>query len=197
MACGRGVGGEAVQQFRTFGEARRGGEGVAEDDFFATVVGAFAEEEGAGVGIYSPSGEDACGGENIRLGVTAIDTEGVEFEEFASEVFIESAAGRFVVVRRGRGAGAGDAAPVVQIDQHGTVAGDCAEEVAEISPNVGADGRGFVVDEEGEDELFAGIDIEVIEPKIDEDFLELALRMDGAEEFGGLELAEGGVEFAA
>lgn len=98
MACGRGVGGEAVQQFRAFGEARRGGEGFAENDFFATVVGAFAEEEGARVRIDGPSGEDACGGENIRLGVTAIDTEGVEFEEFASEVFIESAAGRFVLV---------------------------------------------------------------------------------------------------
>lgn len=77
------------------------------------------------------------------------------------------------------------------------MAGDCAEEVAKIPPEMGTDGRVFIVDEEGEDELFAGIDIEVIEPKIDEDFLELALRMDGAEEFGGLELAEGGVELAA
>jgi len=121
-------------------------DGVAEPLFGAGLVSSGVEEEGAAeVGfVDGPAGEDGGEGGDIRLGVAAVDADGVELHDLAAEVFVEALVAAFGfrvggVDAVGEGVGA-DGEPVVEVDHHGGGGGSGEEEVAEVAEGVLADG---------------------------------------------------------
>ena len=83
-----------------------------------------------------------------------------------------------------------DGLPVVEVDHHGRAGGGGEEEVAELAEGVFADGVALVGGGVPLVGVFADVDVEVIEPEVGHDLLELALGEDGAEEFGLRELVD-------
>ena len=83
-----------------------------------------------------------------------------------------------------------DALPVVQVEEHRRALGDGAEQVAEAPEDVRPDGVSLVLGEVAADRAFAGEDVEVVEPEVDEDFLELARGVDGTQHLLLAELVE-------
>ena len=134
-----------------------------------------------------PAGEDLGDLGDVVLGVSAVDSDGVELHEFAGVVFVE-AAGAFFLVIAGTvgelGVGA-DAGGVVEIVQHGGAGGSGYEEIFKAAEGDGTDRIALVTGYVIRSLLrFSDVDIEVIEPEVDHDFLKLALSVDVAEELG-------------
>ncbi len=96
--------------------------------------------------------------------------EGVEFEEFAGEVFIR---------------GAGAALVVGEVDQHRGRGGDVAQKRAEAAEGMGAQ-AGVVGGEEDRDEfVLQRVDVEVVVPELGDQLAQLSRGVDGADQAGG------------
>lgn len=175
VSRGGWVCGEDFEDAIDVGLAETGRNGLAEDGFGSVVVGvgiefaaAFAEE---GVGTHGPSGEAAGDFHDVELGVAAVDAERVEFEEFARVVFIGALVeGAFLV------------AASVEVPEHGGAERGCAEHVGEASECVFPDDLAIVVDLEPGAVAFGDVDVEVVGPELDHDFVELARAVGGAED---------------
>src|SRR5260370_418923 len=106
---------------------------------------------------------------------------------FPGVVFVEAGVGLLRVWVGGVGfVGDGvraDGQPVVEVDHHGRAGGGGEEEVAELAEGVFADGVALVAGGVPLVGIFADVDVEVIEPEVGHDLLELAFGEDGAKEF--------------
>src|SRR5207245_577038 len=71
------------------------------------------------------------------------------------------------------------AEPVVEIEERGRVGGRPAQQVAELAERVGADDIALVGGQVPLHLALGGLDVEVVEPEVDHDLLELALAFDG------------------
>ena len=144
--------------------------------------------------VDGPAGEDGGESGDVGLGVAAVDAEGVELHHFPAVVLVEAAVaflrvGVGGVDAVGDGVGA-DGQPVVEVDHHGRAGGGGEEEVAELAEGVFADGVALVAGGVPLIGVFADVDVEVIEPEVGHDLLELALGEDGAKDFGLRELVD-------
>ena len=74
------------------------------------------------------------------------------------------------------------ALPVVQIEEHRRALRHGAEQIAEPAEDVRPDRVALVLRQVGAHRALAGEDVEVVEPEVDEHFLELARRVDGAQD---------------
>ena len=77
----------------------------AEDFLGAGLVAALVELEAAAAlrAVDGPAGEDARHLGDVRLGVAAVDAEGVQLHQFASVVFVEAFGSFLFCVRVARG----------------------------------------------------------------------------------------------
>ena len=169
-------------------DAAAGGDLDAEDGFVAVIVHALVEDEGAAALRLQdgPAGEAAGDFGDIVLGVAAIDAEGVEFEQFAAVVFVEAARALFAAGLRGVGT---HGFPVIEVEQHGRALGGGLQEVFELAEDVRADDVALVFGDQVAVGALVEVDVEVVEPEIGEDFVELAVAIDGAQEFAFGEIA--------
>ena len=76
-----------------------------------------------------------------------------------------------------------DALPVVQVEEHRRALGDGTEQIAEPAEDVGTNRVALVLGQIAAHRSLAGEDVEVVEPEVDQHFLELARRIDGAQDF--------------
>ncbi len=174
------------------------------------------EGEFAGHAVDAPASEAAGDFLHVLLGIAAIDAEGVELHDFAGIVFVDAAhllggdrltgsgsigrglSGDFLVhhgphlLLHGRDLACRGVAGVVEIMEHGRAFGGGLEQIVEGAPEVGTDDFAVIDDFEDAVGALLDVDVEVVAPEIDEDFLQLALRIDRADELGLLELADGG-----
>ncbi len=72
------------------------------------------------------------------------------------------------------------AQPVVEIEEHRRALGRRAKQVAEAAPDMRPDRLALVIGDEARGAPLAGEDVEVVEPEVDEHFLELPLAIDRA-----------------
>ncbi len=182
--------GEDFQDFEAVVHSAAGGNYVAKDDLLAFVVDAVAVFEVAALGGVGdgPAGEAAGDFDDVFLGIAAVDAEGMKFEEFAAVVFVEAAL-RFAVVP-GSSRSGGNGGGVIEIKEHGGALGGGEQEIVELAEDMRADGFAFVGGQQIAVCAFIGEDVEVIEPEIVEDFGELAVAIDAAQEFGFAEIAD-------
>ena len=112
----------------------------------------------------------------VLLRVAAIDAQGVEFHQLARIVFVQAAAFRlraqaFCLGRRvGR-----DAQPIIQIEEHGRTLRGGGEQLGEISQSMGPDRIVLEGSQEPPVNSLAGVDIEMVHPELNHDFLKLTL----------------------
>lgn len=83
-----------------------------------------------------------------------------------------------------------DRLPVVQVEQHCRAVGRGAQQVFKPPQGMGADGIAFVFAEEDAHKVLAGKNVEVIEPEIRHDLLQLPFAIDSTQQFGLLEVAD-------
>ena len=81
------------------------------------------------------------------------------------------------------------------MEHRGTLGGR-PEQVAEFAEDMWADDVAFVGDLEDAARAFADIDIEMVAPEIDEHLIELAGRVDGADDLGVLQFRDGDLRTA-
>ena len=160
----------------------------AEHGLFSVIVHTAVEDEPAAALRLEdgPSGEAARGFGNVRLGVTAVHAEGVQFQEFATVVFVEAACTLFAAHPRGIGS---HGLPVVEIKQHGRTLGGCFQQILEFAQDAGANHVAFVCGDQVAIGALVEVDVEVIEPEIRQDFIELPVAVDGAQQFAFGEIA--------
>ena len=158
----------------------------------AVVVQGFSEDE-ARVFLRlldCPAGEAARHLDDVGLGIPAIDAERVELEQLARVVFVEAALGGGLAcvqpARRRR-----RRAPVVEVDQHRRAVGGGLEQLGETAQRVRPHDGLFVLGQERGLLVFSGEDVEMVEPEVDQLFLQLLFRGDGAQELGLRELRDG------
>jgi hypothetical protein len=80
---------------------------------------------------------------------------------------------------------------VVEVEKHGRAFGRGFEHVAKTAPDVGTDDIAIIGDFPDAARSLLDVDVEVIAPKIDEDFLKLTFGIDGTHQLGLFELADG------
>src|SRR5262249_52100679 len=78
-----------------------------------------------------------------------------------------------------------DALPVVKIEQHGRTLGSGHQKVLELAQRVRADHVTLVSGDHVAVRTFADENIEVVVPEVSHHFVELALAVDGAQQFCG------------
>ena len=129
--------------------------------------------------FYGPPGKTAGYFGDVLLSIAAVHAERVQFQQFASIVLIQPALAPFAGGRLGS-----DRVPIVEIEQHGGTLRGGAQQILELAEDVRANGIALIC----RDQITIGAllyeDIEVVIPEIREDFLQLAVAVDGAEEFG-------------
>ena len=153
----------------------------------------------------SPPSERTRDLDDILLRVSAVNAEGVELEKFSRVIFVEAAHHttlRHRVWRRLRRAAPTRqplhlrrrmwirAHPVVQVHQHGRAFGRGPKQLAETTKNMRANRLALVLTDVNLCLSLAREHVEVVEPKVDEDFLELTFAVHGAHEFGFSKLRE-------
>jgi len=174
-------------------------ERVAEHLFAESVVIGGGVSENRLIKIDGPAGEGAGGlidiainvGDGASFGVLGdvfgftdteviLRAEGVEFEEFAGEVFV----------------GTDDRVhEQVEVMKHGEALGDRLEQGPEVSEEVGPDDIAVVVGPERPYPVVGGVDVEVVMPEICQDLGELSAAVDGANVGGPLGLVDGLVAY--
>ena len=80
---------------------------------------------------------------------------------------------------------------VIEVEKHGRAFGRGFEQVAEAAPDMRADDLAIIDDFQDAVGAFLHVDVEMVAPKIDQHFLELALRINGPDQLGLLQLADG------
>ena len=188
--------GDDIEHLLAVADAAAGRNPDAEHGLLAVVVHAPVEDElAAALRLEDgPAGEAARGLGDVRLGVAAVHAEGVQFQEFAAVVFVEAARALFAARLRGIGS---DGLPVVEVEQHGGTLGGGFEQVFEFAENAGADDVAFVCGDQVAVGALIEVDVEVIEPEIRQDFVELAVAVDGAQQFAFGEIARDHLSRAA
>jgi hypothetical protein len=129
--------------------------------------------------IERPAGEHAGQRRDVLLGVAAVDTERVELHQFARIIFVEAGNIRLGAGNpRSRIRARHRRQPVVEIEQHRRVFRGRPEQVAEFAQDVGPDRLAFVIGDQDVIEALAGNDVEMIEPELVHDLLELPRAVD-------------------
>ncbi len=167
----------------------------------------FLESEAAALFglLQGPSGEDTGDLSNIFLGIAAVHTERVEFQQFAAIVLIQAAALAFGLLHRGGTALPGRPAPVVivvalwdavgeirirsyaqpvvEIEEHGRTLRCRHQQVLKLTHGVRTDHVALVAGEQVAVGSFPNEHIEVIEPEIGHHFFQLAVAVNGTQQF--------------
>src|SRR5215467_14862006 len=128
--------------------------------------------------VDCPPAERSSHRDHIALRVASINTESVQFEQFATIVLIETGSAysrrnRDVIARNLR-------LPVVQVVEHSGVAGRRKQHVFEMSKDIRTDGIALKTCKEYSIWTFSVEYIEVIHPKVDQHFFELPIRINRA-----------------
>ena len=160
-----------------------GGNRLAQDDLLLAIVHRRIELKlGNPVGVVDrPAGERARDGDDVGLRVAAVDAERVQLHQLAAVVLVEprtprvgrETSARDLLARRLR-------LPVVEVEQHRRVASRGQQQVAEPAEDVRTDRIALVAREQHAPLSLAVEHVEVIQPEIDEHFLELAVRVERA-----------------
>src|SRR5215831_18144889 len=153
---------------------------MAKNDFFLSVVHSRIELklcEFLRI-VDCPTAESSGHADHIALRVPSINTEGVQFEQFATIVLIKagppySRRNRNVIARNLR-------LPVVQIVEHCGVAGRRKQHVSEVSKDIRTDGISLKTRKQNSVRTFPVEHIKVIHPKVDQHFFELTIRINRA-----------------
>src|SRR5882672_10614977 len=119
--------------------------------------------------VDAPTGQDAGQDDHVLLRVPAIGAERVQFHDLAREILVEAGA-----IAAGAGAARGRAERVVEIDKHRRVLRCGEQQVAETAERNGTDRLLLVIPDPHIVQPLAGEDIEMVEPEIDHDLLQLA-----------------------
>src|SRR5207247_2449921 len=115
---------------------------------------------------------------DVALRVASIDAERVQFHQLAAVVFVEARAAQ---PRGNRNVLAGRLRlPVIEIEQHGGVTGGREQHVFEVSEDMRANRVAFEAGEQRAIRSFPVEYIEVVHPEIDQDLLELPVRVNSA-----------------
>ena len=160
----------------------------------------------------APACEDAGDRNHVLLRVSPVHAEGVQLEQLAGVVLVEALrlsrgrsrtqgihAGRVTRRRKQEGPTAEersdahpcgrrrccarrDAFPVVEVEEHRGTLGGRDQKVRELAHRVGADRVLDVIGGEKPVGALRQVDVEVIEPEVHHDFVELALREDRADD---------------
>ena len=99
----------------------------------------------------APTGEDAGERRHVSLGIAALRSERMQFENFAREIFVEALPGE----ASGRGVGS-DRALIVEIIDHRRMALDSFQHIREFAQHVRADGLAFERSRCGANKLILG-----------------------------------------
>src|SRR5437764_14618608 len=129
--------GQNVEHLETIILAAAGRDRYTEDDFFTFVMSTVIELEGAAAqGLADGPADEAAGnGDDVGLGVAAIDAERVELEQLARVVLVESPS---VLSPRSLGRRS-NRLPVVEIKQHRGILGGGEKQVVKFAEDVGPD----------------------------------------------------------
>jgi hypothetical protein len=173
MARGRRMGRQHVERILPFCHAARGHR-LAQPGLAAIVVPARVENKaGVALGRIGPARQHASQLGHVLLGIAAVHAEGMQLHQLARIVFVQPARLRD---------------PVIQIEQHGRMAGGGAQHLAEGAEYVRPDGIAFVAGHQGTVLALARKHVEVVVPEVDHHFFQLARTFDGAQQacFGRL-----------
>ena len=107
----------------------------------------------------------------------AVDAQRVELHQLAGVVLVEPSPspGSLVNVRI-------DAHPVVEIEEHRGALGRRLEQIAKFSKNMRTDDVPFVFRQKKPIAALSRVDVEMVEPEVGEDFLQLPIAVDGADD---------------
>src|ERR1700730_6704929 len=119
--------------------------------------------------VDAPTGQDAGQGDHVLLRVHAIGAERVQFDDLAREILVEAGP-----IAAGAGAAWGSAERVVEVDQHRRVLRCGEQQVTETAERKGTDRLLLIVADPHIIQPLAGEHIEMVEPEIDHDLLQLA-----------------------
>ncbi len=119
--------------------------------------------------MQAPAGQAAGRFEDIVLGVAAVDSQRVQFHQFAAVVFVGSLlrVGAAVLV-------------AVEINQHGWGGRRGADQIAEFAQRMFANDLAIVGRLEIDAIPFFDVDIQMISPESDHHFVKLPLAVEGA-----------------
>ena len=166
------------------------GQPRAEHGLVAAVVHARPEDETGVVArtLDRPAGERARHLGDVRLRVAAVHAERVQLHQLARVVLVQPRLPATLGAPRGHGEVRPGGEPVVQVEEHRRMARAGADEVGKAAQRVRADDVALVGRDVPADVALRGEHVEVVEPEVDHDLLELALTLDRAEHLRGLEL---------
>ena len=170
---------EDVEHLEPVVHAAARGDGHAEHVLLAFIVDLFVELEIAALPRFAdgPAGEAAGHFGHVLLGVAAIDAERVQFHQLAAVVFVQALAASAWYRSALR-------LPVIEIEQHGRALRRGEEQVFEMTEHMRADHVALVGGDHVAVRAFIEKDVEVVVPEIGQHFFELAVAVDGAEQFG-------------
>ena len=134
--------------------------------------------------VDAPSREGARRLVDIGLGVSGVDADGVQFQDLAAVVLIQA------VDQNAIHGPAGLRQVVVKVVEHRRMFGGGLEQGFELPHGVGSDGVALVGLDRIADEVVVDVDVEMVEPEVGERFLELVLRMNGANQLGVVEVVQ-------
>ena len=183
VARGRWMKRHEVEHAINVRRAEAGTDGLAEDNFRAVVVEVLPKFDAALVeqflGTHGPAGEAAGDFHHVALRVAAVDAEGVQLHQLAGVILVGLFAGVVAAIH----------APVEIPEHRGTERGG-AEHVGEFAEGVLADDLAVVRRLEPLTIALGGIDVEVVSPELNHDFVKLPLAERGAQDRGAHHLVE-------
>src|SRR5262249_10245226 len=142
-----------------------GAEIVASTLEYGGMVGKFAGVRP----IYAPPRQDTRQSDHVLLGIAAIGPERVQFHDLAREIFVESAS-----VAAGARASGSCAQRIVEIDEHRRVLRHCKKQVTEPAQRKRTNRPLLVVADPQMIQILPGKDVEMVEPKVYHNLLQLA-----------------------
>ena len=167
------------------GAAARG-DGEPEHLLAALVVLACAEHVAAGGAqvVDAVAGEAARGVDHVRLRVAGVDADRVQLQELAAVVLVDPADRAAALRARRR------VQVVVEVVEHRRVQRHGAEQLAEAAQHVRPHRVALVGRDREAVEAVAHEHVEVVEPEVDQQLLQLVAGVDRAHHLGGGELVE-------
>ena len=158
-------------------------QGMPEENLWTVIVARAFEDRGvfgkkAGIRLVdTPPGQDPGQGDDILLRVAAIGAERVQFHDLASEVLVQS-----LLSAAGAGASRGGAERVVQVDQHCRVLCRREQQIPETAEHKWTDRLLLVISDPHIIQPLAREHIEMVEPEIDHDLVQLPRAEHGSED---------------
>ena len=145
---------------------------------------------------YGPTSQRSRDVHDVGLRIAAIHAQRMQLHQLSCVVLVDAARGArgcaasLGSARRASWGLLSDILPVIEVEEHGRALRGGFEHVAEVTEHIRPDGFAFVLAQVIARRALAGEHVEVVEPEVDQHFLQLPLAVEGAQQLGLLDVGD-------